>query len=515
MDMEDSKVQHTQSRDAEACVTSEELLDLFGSPTMPSLPAVVDFSMVKNKAAESVTEYSSNYVWYVNGGSGNVNNGNNKTNANRVRPCVACAANEQIIYHIPFGPIVLAYYDCETSKKSTNSYQRFHLHKEESLVELWQSIIHGRYKPSKATVFIVEYPVLRVVFAAAFVDRVVHHYICLRINPLFESMFEQMGNVSMNCRKGYGQFVAQKRVKQMMLDVSEGYTKDCWIYKGDIKSFFMSIDRDILWSLLEPFIRANYQGDDLECLIYLARITLYDNPINNCRKLSAPELWEALPKNKSSFFAPKGKSLQIGRLTSQLEANFYASVMDWFVMHVLGFKHYTRFVDDFVIMSRDRKLLASADKKIDAFLREKLLIQLHPMKKYFQHYTKGVLFVGAMILPGRTYISNRTRGHLTDTIRKYNRLLEAGNGKENAEHFVQSLNSFFGMMRHHNSYGVRRKAVKKINKGWFRYLYVRGHYEAFALKKQYKPVEQMRRRVRKHGAAAWLDGVMETSSFNI
>ena len=63
---------------------------------MPSLPAVVDFSMVKNKAAESVTEYSSNYVWYVNGGSGNVNNGNNKTNANKVRPCVACAANEQM-----------------------------------------------------------------------------------------------------------------------------------------------------------------------------------------------------------------------------------------------------------------------------------------------------------------------------------------------------------------------------------------------------------------------------------
>lgn len=257
-------------------------------------------------------------------------------------------------------------------------------------------------------------------------------------------------------------------------------------------------------------LRANYQGDDLECLIYLARITLYDNPINNCRKLSAPELWKALPKNKSSFYAPKGKSLQIGRFTSQLEANFYASVMDWFVMHILGFKHYIRFVDDFVIMSQDRKLLASADKKIDAFLREKLLIQLHPMKKYFQHYTKGVLFVGAMILPGRTYISNRTRAHLIDTIHKHNRLLEADRGEENAEHFVQSLNSFFGMMRHHNSYGVRRKAVKKIDKGWFQYFYIQGHFEVFKLKKQYKTVEQMRRRVRKHGAAAWLDGVMET-----
>lgn len=59
---------------------------------MPSLPAVVDFSMVKNKAAESVTEYSSNCVWCVNGGSGNVNNGDNKTCANKVR--VVCGGDD-------------------------------------------------------------------------------------------------------------------------------------------------------------------------------------------------------------------------------------------------------------------------------------------------------------------------------------------------------------------------------------------------------------------------------------
>ena len=41
----------------------------------------------------SSTEYSSNYVWYVYGGSGNVLNGNGKTDAGKVRPCVACAAN--------------------------------------------------------------------------------------------------------------------------------------------------------------------------------------------------------------------------------------------------------------------------------------------------------------------------------------------------------------------------------------------------------------------------------------
>ena len=177
-------------------------------------------------------------------------------------------------------------------------------------------------------------------------------------------------------------------------------------------------------------------------------------------------------------------------------------------MYILGFKDYVRFVDDFVIMSQNHELLMSADKKIDAFLRQKLLIQLHPMKKYFQHYTKGVLFVGAMILPGRTYISNRTRAHLIDTIYKYNKLLKEGKAEKNAEHFVQSLNSFFGMMRHHNSYGVRRQAVNKIDEGWFQYFYIQGHFEVFKLKKQFKPVEQVRRTMRKCGSAVFLDQLM-------
>ena len=137
--MEDrSKEQNTQSCEAQVHFTSEELLDLIGSPTIPEQRIVVDFSVVKNKAAESVAEYSSNNAWNVNVSNGNINNNNNKTNTNKVRPCLSCEANNSIIFDIPFSSIVLAFYDCEIKKKSTNSYQRFHMHKEESLVVLWQ-----------------------------------------------------------------------------------------------------------------------------------------------------------------------------------------------------------------------------------------------------------------------------------------------------------------------------------------------------------------------------------------
>ena len=91
--MEDRrKEQNTQSCEAHVHFTSEELLDLIGSPTIPEQRIVVDFSMVKNKAAESVAEYSSNNAWSVYVSSGNIGNGGSKTYAYRVRPCLSCEA---------------------------------------------------------------------------------------------------------------------------------------------------------------------------------------------------------------------------------------------------------------------------------------------------------------------------------------------------------------------------------------------------------------------------------------
>ena len=50
-------------------------------------------------------------------------------------------------------------------------------------------------------------------------------------------------------------------------------------------------------------------------------------------------------------------------------------------------------------------------RQIAQWLAERGL-RLHPRKMYLQHYSKGVMFVGGMIKPGRKYLSHRTRGRL-------------------------------------------------------------------------------------------------------
>lgn len=82
----------------------------------------------------------------------------------------------------------------------------------------------------------------------------VHHWLAERIEPLLERRFERQGNVSKNCRKGFGCLSAVNSLSSKIFNISKGYTKDTVIIRLDIKGFFMSIDKDILWWMYEDLI---------------------------------------------------------------------------------------------------------------------------------------------------------------------------------------------------------------------------------------------------------------------
>jgi hypothetical protein len=75
-------------------------------------------------------------------------------------------------------------------------------------------------------------------------------------------------------------------------------------------------------------------------------------------------------------------------LTSQVFANFYLDFLDKFVKHKLKIKYYGRYVDDFVLIHKDKNYLLYCKKEIDLFLKEKLNLLVHPNKVYLQHYKK-------------------------------------------------------------------------------------------------------------------------------
>ena len=380
-----------------------------------------------------------------------------------------------------------AYYDCRRNKRKTASALVYEMDYESKLIALRDRINMRTYAPGKSICFVVTRPRYREVFAASFEDRIIHHYIALRLEPLFEQVFCPY---TYNCRKEKGQLYGINTLKQQIIECSDNYTTDCYIMKLDLSGFFMSIDKQILARLIDRFILDRYAGEDIEDLRYLCRVVIFHQPEKNCERHSPARYWDYLPPNKSLFTNGEGKGIAIGNLFAQLFANFLLNGLDWY-LEELGIKYHGRYVDDFYCIHRDKAVLLSAVPKIRAKLGEYGLT-LNEKKFYLQHYTKGVQFTGSIVKPRRSYTCNNTITNFVAAIRRLN------NAKDlrQAEHAVNSINSYLGLLRHNNEYNTRKRVLKMIESQAYEYVYIKKNYSILALKNKYKKRVQTYKRIR-------------------
>lgn len=435
----------------------------------------------------SSTENSQNNAWNVNFTDGNTNN-NNKYNSNSVRAVAALDEEIKIGW-------IKAYDDCCGNKKSSPQCNDYRVDYEFDLWMLIASVYTRTYAPSISTCFIVEHPKLREIFAAHFRDRIVQHWIVLRLEPLFEKRFASHGDVSFNCRKNFG---TQKAVEALQRDIeiaSANYTKKTYVGRFDLKSFFMSIDLDILWRLLEMFIKKEYKGDDIDTLLYLTKITVFHRPQFNCYKKGKQELFDALPPGKSLLKILEMLGMAIGNHTSQQFANFIMSFFDEFMIWLCARYgcRYERFVDDFTVVGDKDVILKIIRPLAEKFLKKRLNVTMHRDKFYLQEVKHGIKFVGTVIMPGRKYISNRTVGGMMNKLRFTQYVCKAIlRGKRDSRnlrllrHCVSALNSYLGFMVHVNGHNVRHKVIDSASQDFWDVCFVTGDYTVIRIKKHYQ-----------------------------
>ena len=447
--------------------------------------------LVKNKVVRIMlsSEYSEFNSWNLNPVSGQFNN-NNKYNANQVRAAVALSEERKRGW-------IEAYNQCISNKMTSEQCVCYRICDTDLLI-LMEECEARQYEPSTSICFIVTFPKLREIFAAAFRDRIVQHWICIRIEPLFEARFIAQGDVSWNCRKNRGTQKAVMALRRDILEVSENYSREAWVGRFDIQSFFMSIDIRILEQYAVAFVRKHYKGDDLELLVYLLTVTIRHRPQTNCIKRGNEELWAKLPKHKSLFFAESFRGMPIGNITSQLLANFYMSFFDEYMVSLCRATgaRYERFVDDFTLVCRRKQDVLMLRDKADAFLHEKLNLKMHHDKQYIQDVTKGVYFVGAVIKMNRVYLSNRTIGGLTNVLRELQKFLThidlcSVDDAYELEHYLASMNSYFGFMAGKNEYAVKRRVIKVECPLFFDCFSVRGRFDSVRLKKNFSVKHQL------------------------
>lgn len=334
-----------------------------------------------------------------------------------------------------FQDIFKAYMSCRQRKRNSSSAMAYETRFERRLDDLLNELNSGSYKIGRSEVFVVDKPKPREIWAAQFKDRVVHHLVYNDVGEWFESRFIED---TFSCIKGRGTLAGSNRLMDFHRRATNNYSSDCWYLQFDIANYFVSIDKNILWRMVESKI-----GSESLTSRLIKQIIFYDPTENAIIKKGSD--FSIVPFHKSLWNSDKSKGLPIGNLTSQFLSNVYLDPLDKFIKHKLKQRYYARYVDDAVIISNSKDDLEACLKNISDFMENELLLKLHPDKCFIRKASQGINFVGYIVKPYRRY----SRRSTIDAAKKSSRNI----GIES----ISSVNSYLGIIKHSASYNIRKE----------------------------------------------------------
>ena len=139
------------------------------------------------------------------------------------------------------------YLRCRRHKRNTVNALRFEVDQERELLKLSTELSDRTYRPSRSVCFFAARPKLREIFAADFRDRIVHHILVDYLEAIWEPIFI---HGSYACRRGKGIYRGVVRLQRFIRQVTHNDSRRAWFLQLDIKNYFMSIDKEILFSLV-------------------------------------------------------------------------------------------------------------------------------------------------------------------------------------------------------------------------------------------------------------------------
>lgn len=275
---------------------------------------------------------------------------------------------------ISFENLYLAYCKAIRGKRMRPDVARFIVHAESELLTLQQELRDAAYRPGAYRTFYVYEEKQRLISAAPFRDRVVHHALCNVLEPIFERSFI-VDLYSNRCDKG--QHLAVKRAQHFAQTFR-------YVLKCDIKKYFPSIDHQIMKDLLRRKIKCKQT-------LWLADLILdRSNP--------QEVLHDYFPGDTLFTPSQRRKGLPIGNQTSQFFANVYLSPFDHFLKETLCIRGYLRYVDDFLIFAHEKSRLWTLKEAIEQFLFQYRL-RLKPKGVTLFRVADGFPFLGYRVFP--------------------------------------------------------------------------------------------------------------------
>ena len=316
------------------------------------------------------------------------------------------------------------------SKRNTSEVIEFEMNLGENLTILSDALKNGTYKMQDYYSFTIHDPKFRTIHALHYRDRVVQHCLCDEVlAPILDKKLVYDNSA---CRIGKGTHFAIGRVSKFLHDFYKKNGSNGYFLKCDIRKFFDNIDHCVLKKKLSKVIK------DERVLTLLYQII-------------------------DSFEVTPGKGLPLGNQTSQWFAIFYLDGFDRLIKERLKIRYYSRYMDDCVLIHRDKNYLKYCLKQMKRCTDE-LEIDFNEKTEIFP-LKNGVDYLGWHIY--LTESGKVIRKVKQQTKYKYKRKLKCfqcayADGNIELEEIKQVLSSYRDYLAYGHTYKLQKKILENF-----------------------------------------------------
>lgn len=324
----------------------------------------------------------------------------------------------------------LAHQNAARGKRGRPGAAAFEYLLADNLLALQHELLDKNYTPGPYHSFYIHEPKRRLISAAPFRDRVVHHALCYLTVPYFEKLFIADSYAN---RPGKGTHRALDRCQQFA-------RRFRYVLQCDAVQFFPSIDH----LLLEQTLRRMLPGD--EDLFWLIQRILESG-----RGVLSEQYRMVYFPGDDLFAKARPRGLPIGNLTSQWWANCYLNPFDHFVQRELRCSAFLRYVDDFALFSDSKEQLWEWRQAIIERMA-RLRLTIHEETAFPYPVTEGIPFLGFIVFPDHRRLKPRKA---LACRRRLRRLAQSG---EDAK-LRASLQGWLNHARWGDTYALRRAVL--------------------------------------------------------
>lgn len=332
--------------------------------------------------------------------------------------------------------LLRAYRKCRRRKRYRQPATEFDFAWEENLLNLQRDLMSGEYEHGSYYHFHISDPKPRMISAAPFRDRVVHHAVVAVLEPIFERRFIHDSHA---CRVGKGTHRAIKRAQYYM-------RRYCWCLKTDIVKFFPSIDHEVLLRTIRRQVADPLLIKLIEKIVH-SGVDLPDQPT----------LLTYYPGD-DLFAALRPRGLPIGNLTSQFFANVFLDPLDHFIKEELRIPSYIRYADDLLLFGDSQEMLWLALELISETLCE-MRLRLHKRKTHLNRTDRAITYLGFRVSRNGLKLSQQGIRRFIRRIRRQRH--EFGKDRIDFSQIRTSLQSWQSHLNQTNSMSLQQTLIQQ------------------------------------------------------